>query len=78
MTIAAIEKEVGVRMPQPRVVYAYPYEEMDVEELRETCRLLAAHLVYEQKKQEYLIRLVQEAAADGYRLGYGDAVAKVS
>lgn len=30
MTIAAIEKEVGVRMPQPRVVYAYPYEEMDV------------------------------------------------
>ena len=48
---------------------------MDEEELRETCRLLAAHLVYEQKKQEYLIRLVQEAAADGYRLGYGDAVA---
>jgi hypothetical protein len=30
MTIAAIEKEVGVRMPKPRVVYAYPYEEMDV------------------------------------------------
>ena len=30
MTIAAIEKEVGIRMPQPRVVYAYPYEEMDV------------------------------------------------
>ena len=30
MTIAAIEKEVGVGMPHPRVVYAYPYEEMDV------------------------------------------------
>lgn len=30
MTIAAIEKEVGVEMPKPRVVYAYPYEEMDV------------------------------------------------
>ena len=30
MTIAAIEKEVGVRMPSPRLVYAYPYEEMDV------------------------------------------------
>ena len=30
MTIAAIEKEVGVGMPKPRVVYSYPYEEMDV------------------------------------------------
>lgn len=30
MTIAEIEKEVGVGMPRPRVVYAYPYEEMDV------------------------------------------------
>lgn len=30
MTIAAIEKEVGVGMPKPRVVYAYPYEEMEV------------------------------------------------
>ena len=30
MTIAAIEKEVGVGMPRPRVVYAYPYEEMEV------------------------------------------------
>jgi len=30
MTIAAIEKEVGIGMPKPRVVYAYPYEEMEV------------------------------------------------
>jgi hypothetical protein len=48
---------------------------MGEDELRETCRLLMAHLIYEQKKQEQLIRLVQEAASDGYRIGYGDAVA---
>ena len=30
MMIEEIEKEVGVRMPTPRVVYAYPYEEMEV------------------------------------------------
>jgi hypothetical protein len=30
MTMTAIEKEVGVAMPMPRVVYAYPYEEMEV------------------------------------------------
>ncbi len=47
---------------------------MTEEELRETCCLLVAHLASAQKKQEYLIRLVQEAAADGYRVGYGDAV----
>ena len=48
---------------------------MDEEELRETCRLLMAHLIYAQRKEEYLTGLVQEAAADGYRIGYGDAVA---
>ena len=26
----AIEREKGIAMPQPRVVYAYPYDEMDV------------------------------------------------
>ena len=30
MTIQAIELERGIGMPTPRVVYAYPYEEMDV------------------------------------------------
>ena len=48
---------------------------MDEEELRQTCCLLVAYLASAQKKQEYLIGLVQEAAADGYRIGYGDAVA---
>jgi hypothetical protein len=48
---------------------------MDEEELRETCHVLLAHLVYEQKRREYLVKMVQEAAADGYRIGYGDAMA---
>lgn len=26
----AIEREKGIAMPQPRVVYAYPYEEMEI------------------------------------------------
>ena len=26
----AIERESGIAMPKPRVVYAYPYEDMDV------------------------------------------------
>ena len=30
MMITAIEVEVGVPAPKMRVVYAYPYEEMDV------------------------------------------------
>ena len=30
MQIAEIEKESGVRMPSPRVMYAYPYDEMEV------------------------------------------------
>ena len=30
MMIEAIEKEVGVRPPKLRVVYAYPYEDMEV------------------------------------------------
>lgn len=48
---------------------------MDEDELRETCRLLMANLVYAQAKEKYLVELVQEAAADGYRIGYSDAVA---
>ena len=48
---------------------------MDEEELRETCRLLTDCLVYAQAREKYLVGLVQEAAADGYRIGYGDAVA---
>jgi len=48
---------------------------MDEEELRETCRLLMSHLVYAQAREKCLVGLVQEAASDGYRLGYGDAVA---
>ena len=30
MTMQAIELERGIGMPIPRVVYSYPYEEMDV------------------------------------------------
>lgn len=30
MTSVVIERETGVGMPTPRVVYAYPYEEMDI------------------------------------------------
>lgn len=30
MTSVVIERETGVGMPVPRVVYAYPYEEMDI------------------------------------------------
>jgi hypothetical protein len=48
---------------------------MDEEELRQMCHLLMANLVYSQAKQEMLIKKVQEAAADGYRIGYSDAVA---
>jgi hypothetical protein len=48
---------------------------MNEEELRQMCHLLMANLVYSQAKQEMLVRQVQEAAADGYRIGYGDAVA---
>jgi len=51
---------------------------MDEDELRETCRLLLAHFVYSQARQEMLIKKVQEAAADGYRIGYSDAVAQAA
>jgi hypothetical protein len=30
MNIQSIEVETGMVMPMPRVVYAYPYQEMDV------------------------------------------------
>ena len=30
MTSVVIEREIGVGMPVPRVIYAYPYEEMEV------------------------------------------------
>ena len=30
MMIEAIEKEIGVALPKLRVVYAYPYESMEV------------------------------------------------
>ena len=30
MNMQSIEVESGIGMPTPRVVYAYPYEEMDV------------------------------------------------
>ena len=48
---------------------------MTEDELRETCGLLLAHLFVEQAKNMKLVGMVQEAAADGYRIGYGDAVA---
>lgn len=48
---------------------------MTEDELRETCRLLLAHLFYEQARNVKLVGMVQEAASDGYRIGYGDAVA---
>jgi hypothetical protein len=48
---------------------------MDEDELRLACRMLMVHLVRSQEQVEHLVGMVQEAAADGYRIGYGDAVA---
>ena len=48
---------------------------MDEDELREACRLLLSCLARSQEQMQCLVADVEGAVADGYRLGYADAVA---
>ena len=45
---------------------------MDEDDLRKTCWLLLSSLAH---TREHVQELVERAVADGYRAGYGDAVA---
>ena len=48
---------------------------MSEDELREMCWLLMASLARSQEQVQFLTDNVEGAVADGYRIGYADAVA---
>lgn len=48
---------------------------MSEDELREACWFLVACLARSQEQMQCLVSNVEGAVADGYRIGYADAVA---
>ena len=48
---------------------------MDEDELRHACFVLVACLARSQEQMQYLVGNIEGAVADGYRIGYADAVA---
>ena len=48
---------------------------MSEDELREACWVLMACLARSQEQMQCLVSNVEGAVADGYRIGYADAVA---